>query len=363
MKKHFQLLALVTLVISAIGFNSCRKEKNDDDANGGDTATSYTVTFDANGATGTAPTPMTAKKDEMVKLPTSEGMTAPADKPNFLGWDIDKAATTATFPAGLEITSEVDITLYAIWTAGSTATSYTVTFDANGATGTAPTPMTATEGASVTLPAQGTMTAPVDKHIFLGWSTNKDASEAELKAGADYLPTANVTLYAIWKYSFVKTIEAYMALSKDEFEAKMAIEGFHFITSDPQIKYEKTLTSGVVGCTVSYVTDTMRALYYYHRGTYSDNKEYIAEFEDWKTQAYALYENNFDGFIIDADTKYTNYTNQKEYETNFNSKKDDLKQTSISVESNETSCAVLLVIDPETFNSEEQEVYLDFYRN
>ncbi|MGL4955649.1 MAG: InlB B-repeat-containing protein, partial [Bacteroidales bacterium] len=197
MKKHFQLLALVALVISAIGFNSCRKDKNDDDANGGDTATSYTVTFNANGATGTAPAPMTAKKDETVKLPTSEGMTAPADKPNFLGWDIDKAATTATFPAGLEITSEVDITLYAIWTAGSTAPSYTVTFDANGGD-KAPAPIKVTQGEPVTLPAKGEMTAPADKPYFLGWDRDKDATTATSPAGSEFTPEADITLYAVW---------------------------------------------------------------------------------------------------------------------------------------------------------------------
>ncbi|MGL4909539.1 MAG: InlB B-repeat-containing protein [Bacteroidales bacterium] len=195
MKKHFQLLALIALVISAISFNSCRKDKNNDDANGGDTATSYTVTFDANGGGGTAPAPITAKKGEAVTLPTSEGMTAPEGKPNFLGWDIKKDAISATFAAGAELTTDADITLYAIW---SDKVIYTVTFDANDGAGTAPAPMIVEKEASITLPAQGTMTAPEGKPNFAGWDTDKAATTATFAAKADYTPTANITLYAIW---------------------------------------------------------------------------------------------------------------------------------------------------------------------
>ncbi|MGL5958374.1 MAG: InlB B-repeat-containing protein, partial [Phocaeicola sp.] len=219
MKKHFQLLALVALVISAIGFNSCRKDK--DDA----TPTSYTVTFDANGGD-KAPKAETVDLGKSITLPAQGDMTAPADKPYFLGWDISKDATTATIPAGVEFTPEADITLYAIWTA--TKPIYTITFDANGATGTAPKAQTAEDGTSIKLPSNDGMTAPVENYYLLGWSTDKAATEAEFKAGADYLPTENITLYAIWKLSFVKTIEAYMNLTKTQLTEKLEKEGFTY---------------------------------------------------------------------------------------------------------------------------------------
>ncbi|MGL4909542.1 MAG: InlB B-repeat-containing protein [Bacteroidales bacterium] len=108
-KKHFQLLALVALVISAIGFNSCQKEKNDDA-----TPTSYTVTFDANGGD-KAPEAETVDLEKSLTLPAKGDMTPPTDKPYFLGWDIKKNAVTPTLAAATEYTPTEDVTLYAIW--------------------------------------------------------------------------------------------------------------------------------------------------------------------------------------------------------------------------------------------------------
>ena len=74
-------------------------------------ATTYTVTYDANGGTG-APDPQTENKDVPLTLsediPTRTGYT-------FLGWSADKNAVTADYPAGGSYTGNKSVRLYAIW--------------------------------------------------------------------------------------------------------------------------------------------------------------------------------------------------------------------------------------------------------
>ncbi|MGL4909541.1 MAG: InlB B-repeat-containing protein [Bacteroidales bacterium] len=277
MKKHFQLLALIALVISAIGFNSCRKEKNDDDANGGDTATSYTVTFDANGGD---------------KAPKAE----------------------------------------------------TVEFEK-----------------AITLPAQGEMTPPEGKFTFLGWNTDKDASAAKFKVGEAYTPTEDITLYAIWDISLVKKVEGYMALSVEQFKEQMKNEGFAPKENAQENQYEKSIDGAVVGCTISYNPSNLSAIsgvYYYEYSTSSNSAKYIEQFEDWRTQIYALYTGEFNGKIImkTGETLPYGKEDQEKYKTDFAAKKNNLRETSISIASKPYT-----VESWASFASYGDEVFLWFY--
>jgi len=76
------------------------------------------------------------------------------------------------------------------------ATTYTVTFNANGASGTPPAKLTANAGSSVTIPAQGSLTK--SGYDFDGWNTNNSGTGTNYTVGSSYTPTANVTLYAKW---------------------------------------------------------------------------------------------------------------------------------------------------------------------
>lgn len=81
-------------------------------SNSGDTTTeTYTVKYDANGGTG-APAEQTKTEGKELTLsstePTWDGYT-------FLGWNTDKDATTAKYPAGGKYTDDKAVTLYAIW--------------------------------------------------------------------------------------------------------------------------------------------------------------------------------------------------------------------------------------------------------
>jgi uncharacterized repeat protein (TIGR02543 family)/LPXTG-motif cell wall-anchored protein len=75
--------------------------------------------------------------------------------------------------------------------------SFTVSYDANGATGTAP---SSTIG-SGQLTLAGNSASPImtkEGFVFKGWNTRADGTGTTYKSGGSILPVADVTLYAIW---------------------------------------------------------------------------------------------------------------------------------------------------------------------
>ncbi|MCI6971576.1 MAG: InlB B-repeat-containing protein, partial [Eubacterium sp.] len=148
--------------------------------------TTYTVSFNANGGTGTM-ADVTGVAAGAYTLPAN-GFTAPAGK-QFKGW-----ATSATGEVIATATYNVtgNVTFYAIWE-NIPVTTYTVSFNANGGTGTMADVTGVTAGA-YTLPANG-FTAPAGKQ-FKGWATSENG---EVIATATYNVTGNVTFYAIWE--------------------------------------------------------------------------------------------------------------------------------------------------------------------
>ena len=139
----------------------------------------YTVTFNANGQ-GTAPDAQTIAHGQNATEPTAPTATGYT----FGGWYTDAACTTA-YDFNAIITGNV--TLYAKWT----AITYTVTFDANGGSGT----MSEASGilGNYTLP-ENTFIAPEGKQ-FKAWSVGG----AEKDAGAVISVTANTVVTAIWE--------------------------------------------------------------------------------------------------------------------------------------------------------------------
>jgi phi13 family phage major tail protein len=74
------------------------------------------------------------------------------------------------------------------------ADSYTVTYNANGGTGTI-SPVTVTAGQSITLDDGTGLTAPEGKE-FSGWAKTSTAQSATVVS--PFTPTADTTLYAVW---------------------------------------------------------------------------------------------------------------------------------------------------------------------
>jgi uncharacterized repeat protein (TIGR02543 family) len=157
-------------------------------------STLYTVTFDGNENTGgTAPKAIKQKTEgEEIKLP-AKGTLAKSGF-TFGGWSDED---DEVYAAGDMYTPEDDVTLYAVWTPAGSGGTFTVTFNANGGSGTQAPITQPTANAPITLPtaANTTLTAPTGKSLD-GWSLT--ATGAKLGT-ATYTPTANTELFAVWK--------------------------------------------------------------------------------------------------------------------------------------------------------------------
>ncbi|MBK9575684.1 MAG: InlB B-repeat-containing protein [Fibrobacteres bacterium] len=160
----------------------------------------YSVTYDANGATsGTAPTdPATYLAAASVTVLGNTGSLAKTGY-TFVGWNTAADGSGASFaPAASFAMGSANVTLYAKWRALPT---YSVTYDANGATsGTAPTdPATYLAAASVTV-LGNTGSLAKTGYTFVGWNTAADGSGASFAPAASFaMGSANVTLHAKWR--------------------------------------------------------------------------------------------------------------------------------------------------------------------
>ena len=148
-------------------------------------ATTYTVSFDANGGTGTMAdvTGVTGS----YTLPAN-GFTAPSGK-QFKGWATSASGAVIT---GTSITVSADTTLYAIWEP-IPVTEYTITFNVNGGIGTIP---------SQTTSGQKLSSLPTATHSgsysFVGWYT---AASGGTQITTAYVFSANTTVFAHWTYT------------------------------------------------------------------------------------------------------------------------------------------------------------------
>ncbi len=130
------------------------------------------ITFNADGGNGGTVTLIPYQSALIAPTVTKEGHT-------FAGW-------SPTLPAKVPATETVYTALWSI-------NSYTITFDANGGTGTVPSPQTGHFNSAAPLPDQGNIVKP--GFDFLGWALTPDA----LIPLANFsIPANNATLYAVW---------------------------------------------------------------------------------------------------------------------------------------------------------------------
>ncbi|MDE2387104.1 MAG: InlB B-repeat-containing protein, partial [Actinomycetales bacterium] len=156
------------------------------------TNTTYTVTYDANGATGGVAAPAVGNVDTPIYLDSNSGnLTKPGY--TFGGWNTLANGTGTTYAAGYRYTATANVTLYAKWTALPT---FTISFNGNGNTGgAAPASLTGVYS-TATLPGVGTMVKA--GFVFAGWNTAADGLGSAYAAGETLTPQATTTLYAQW---------------------------------------------------------------------------------------------------------------------------------------------------------------------
>lgn len=160
-------------------------------------ANNYGITYFANGANGGAVPSDTTNYNigqAIAVLGNSGALTRTGY--SFAGWNTAANGSGFTYNSGDTVTMGAQsVSLFAIWTANT----YTIGYNANGASGTgerAGSSVTSdtytTAGTPVTLPSVGTLTR--NGYTFAGWST---APSGTVLVGT-FTTAANVTLYAQW---------------------------------------------------------------------------------------------------------------------------------------------------------------------
>ena len=149
--------------------------------------TTFTITFNANGGTGSMK-PVTVEEGSRYVLPAC-GFTAPAGQ-EFKAWEIGGIE----YNAGDDYVVLGNTEIKALWKDSAVIpTTFTITFNANGGTGSME-PVTVEEGSRYPLPACGFI-PPVNMQ-FSGWALSADGS---VIADGAIMVTSNITLYAIWE--------------------------------------------------------------------------------------------------------------------------------------------------------------------
>ena len=205
----------------------------------------YSVKYDGNGETGgKAPEDRTNYAEGSyadVKLP---GDLAKADKV-FLGWATEATDPTIYQPgdklpiqADMDVNDDGVITLYAVW--GDKPVQTKLTYNANFGETPAEKVCELENNATVTILDYGNAELglpPRSGYEFLGWSEDRDATEADklYKAGDQIIvdetdATAKNILYAIWKQSTVKltvtkTVTGNFGDKSKAFQFSMQVDG------------------------------------------------------------------------------------------------------------------------------------------
>lgn len=260
---------------------------------------SYIVSFDANGGTGTM-TDVTVRSDEYT-LPEC-GFTAPSGK-FFTGWSLD----TTKYDSGDVITLTGNITLVANWADEFT---YTVSFDANGGTGTM-NDATLTNVSSYTLP-ENEFEAPAGK-VFEGWKLNQTLYQP----GDICTITGNTTFVASWidRTPVVIGNHGYpygqnMSSSKIEFVIDVTLteevtyrwyvssDGTDYTAIDSKLG---TLTADTTEFTTTFTSSELTNNYWY-KVVFNDN-------ENNATEAVQVFKNSYRWYISNGQMAYSIMSN------------------------------------------------------
>ena len=155
---------------------------------------SYTLTYNLNGGSGTAPSSQTGNYDTTVSARTT---TANRTGYSFAGWTVNADGTGTSYQPNDSYTLVTDATLYAKWTPITYTIHYAPNDDATSSATNLPsaqTPITYQQSVSLsaTLPTRA-------GYIFNGWNTAADGSgTGHVSEGTFVMPANDVTLSAQW---------------------------------------------------------------------------------------------------------------------------------------------------------------------
>jgi len=233
-------------------------------------STNYTITYNANGGTGT-PSSQTKAEGDSITLssikPTRTGY-------EFLGWSTSRTATYAdsNYTPGSKYDGNDDLTLYAVWKEKE----YTIKFDSNGGYNP-PSIQKKIYGKTITLSSdKPTKTG----YEFLGWSTDKYSENVDYNSGDTYKKEEDVTLYAVWK--------------KEEYTVTYNVNGGSGSIQSQKKLYDTNLTLSLVkptktgseflGWSTSSLSNTVE---YYPGAVYTVNAP-LTLYAVWKANQYTI---------------------------------------------------------------------------
>jgi uncharacterized repeat protein (TIGR02543 family) len=157
----------------------------------------YVVSYDANTATsGAVPSNSTVSVGGGTLTLASNSGTLAKTNYTFSGWNTAANGSGATYSVGATTFSPSgDTTLYAQWNS-------TITYDANGATGTVPTAVVTKGSASATFALNSGSGLTRTGLSFVGWNTVANGSGTLIAGGGSYTSTGNATLFAIFRPTY-----------------------------------------------------------------------------------------------------------------------------------------------------------------
>lgn len=151
----------------------------------------HTITYNSNTGTGTVTDPTEYGVGENAVVKDSSGISK--DGYTFTSWNTKADGTGTSYAPNSTITVNSFITLYAQWTEAK----YTITYNANGATGSVVDSTNYASGSNVTIKSNTGMTRA--GYTFVEWNTKADGTGIGYVANDTLVINENTTLYAQWK--------------------------------------------------------------------------------------------------------------------------------------------------------------------
>lgn len=155
---------------------------------------SFTISYDGNSATAGSVTSVTDLRPFSTTSLANQGNLLRTGY-SFGGWNLNAQSTGTSYDAGASyVVSYGDQTLFANWSANT----YTISFNANGATGgSAPGNQSKIHGTDLTL-ATNSGNLVRTGYTFAGWSTQADGGGTQYEAGGTYTLNEGDELFARW---------------------------------------------------------------------------------------------------------------------------------------------------------------------
>lgn len=151
---------------------------------------SVSIAFNANGGTGT----MASESQQFGAIAALTPNAFTYVGYTFTGWNTRANGSGTAFVDGATLKFEANAILYAQWTVTSSITTATITFNANGGTGTMA-PEIVNVNAATALTANSFTRSG---YTFSGWNTTASGGGMSYSNGASYSFVASTTLYAQW---------------------------------------------------------------------------------------------------------------------------------------------------------------------